>query len=217
MKNGIYMANELIYLKYLFVCIPAITSISFLMYEHKIKTYFAQMFCSIITVQQIFRWIILVAVGISISFFYSIKTGDNVFQDSYPSIRTLLIGCIYLLITGLVEEIAWRGFLLEQVSFERKGIFNIVFVGIAWTLWHMPMWIIRNSLCTEQIIYLCIWTILISFILGITYYQCKNVLLIALVHAAFNISYLAPMQYNIITLAIVIAVGTLPAKKVMQE
>ena len=77
----------------------------------------------------------------------------------------------------------------------------------------MPMWIIRNSLGMEQIACLCIWTLLVSVVLGITYYQCKNILLIAILHATFNTCYLAPMQFNIVLLAIVLSVGTLLYKK----
>ena len=90
---------------------------------------------------------------------------------------------------------------------------NVLFVGAVWAVWHMPMWIIRNSLGMEQIVYLCIWTLLVSVVLGITYYQCRNILLIAIMHAIFNICYLAPIQYNIVVLAIIIFVGTLLYKK----
>ncbi|MDE6742891.1 MAG: CPBP family intramembrane metalloprotease [Lachnospiraceae bacterium] len=212
-QHGIFVANGLFFVKYLFVCIPAITAILFLIYEHNLKKYFVQMFLDKIPTRHILRWIIFVVVGILVSYCYSVIVEVDLFQSSYSPITTLLISCIYLFITGLVEEIAWRGFLLERVSFEKKSIFNIIFVGVAWTIWHMPMWIIRNSLCTEQIIYFCIWTILVSYVIGTTYYQCQNVLLIALIHATFNISYLAPVQYNVIILAIVIAIGTLFTKK----
>ena len=197
-QHGISLASGFLFLKYLFVCIPVITSVLFLICEHNFKTYFTQMFSGIITARHILNGIAYVVVGILVSYCYSVIAGVDLFQTSYPSITTLLIGCVYLFITGFVEEIAWRGFLLERVSFEKKSMFNIIFVGVAWTIWHMPMWIIRNSLRTEQVIYFCIWTILVSFVLGITYYQCKNVLLVALIHAAFNISYLAPVQCNII-------------------
>ena len=99
------------------------------------------------------------------------------------------------------------GFLLERLPF--KKIKSVLFVGAVWAVWHIPMWIIRNSLGMEQIVWLCIWTLLVSAVLGIIYYQCRNILLIAIMHAAFNICYLAPIQYNIVVLAIIIFAGTL--------
>ena len=66
------------------------------------------------------------------------------------------------------------------------------------------MWIIRNSLGAGQVIPLCIWTILVSVVLGIAYYQCKNLLFVAILHVTFNICYLAPIAYNIAALALVI-------------
>lgn len=212
-QHGIVLANRLLLLKYLFVCIPAITAILLLLCERNFKIYFLQMFSEKIAIKNILIWIIFIVVGIFVSYCYLLVTGIDVFKNTYLSITTLLTNSVYLFITGFVEEIAWRGFLLERVSLKKKSIYNIIFVGIVWTVWHMPMWIIRNSLCFEEIIYLCIWTILISFVLGITYYQCRNILLVAMLHTTFNIYYLAPIQYNIVTLAIIITIGALLIKK----
>lgn len=151
------------------------------------------------------------AIGIFDSYCYSFIVKTDVFKNEYLTVISLLTSCIYLLITVFVEEIAWRGFLLERLPF--KKIKSVLFVGAVWTVWHIPMWIIRNSLGIEQIICLCIWTLLISVVLGITYYQCRNILLITIMHATFNICYLAPIQYNIVVLAIIIFVGTLLYKK----
>ena len=116
---------------------------------------------------------------------------------------------MYLFATAFVEELAWRGFLLEQVSFQGESICSIILVGIIWTIWHLPMWIIRNSLGAGQIIPLCIWTLLVSAVLGIAYYQCRNLLFVAILHVTFNICYLAPIAYNIAALALVIVIVAL--------
>ncbi len=211
-QNGIVIPNGLLLLKYLYVCIPAIAAIFLLICEQNVKAYIVQMFSGKITIKYILIWAICMVAGILISYCYSLIIGVDVFKNIYVTITTLLMSCLYLLITAFVEEIAWRGFLLERLSFHKK-IYNVIFVGIVWAVWHMPMWIIRNALGVEQIIYLCIWTFLISVVLGITYYQCRNILLIAILHATFNICYLAPMQYNIVVLAIVISIGTLLKKQ----
>ena len=210
-QNGIIIPNGLLYLKYLYVCIPTMAAIFLLICEKNIKVYFTQMFSGKITIKYILTGIISMAVGIFGSYCYSFIVKTDVFKNTYSTVISLLTSCIYLLITAFVEEIAWRGFLLERLPF--KKIKSVLFVGAVWAVWHMPMWIIRNSLGMEQIVCLCIWTLLVSVVLGITYYQCRNILLIAIMHAAFNICYLAPIQYNIVVLATIIFVGTLLYKK----
>ncbi len=211
-QNGIIIPNILLYLKYLYVCIPAIVTMILLIYGRNVKVYFAQMYSGKITVQYILIWAICMGAGILGSYCYSFIAGEDVFKKTYFTAASLFTSCIYLLITAFVEEIAWRGFLLEWLPFQKK-ISSVIFVGVVWAVWHMPMWIIRNSSGMEQIVCLCIWTLLVSVVLGMTYYLCRNVLLIAILHAAFNICYVAPMQYNIVVLMVVISVGTLWYKK----
>ena len=211
-QNGIIIPNIVLYLKYLYVCIPAIVTIFLLICEQNVKVLFFHMLSGKITVKYILIWAICLGVGIMSSYCYSFIVGADVFKSIYLTVTSLVSSCIYLLITAIVEEIAWRGFLLERLSFEKR-ISSVIFVGVVWAVWHMPMWIIRNSLGIEQIVCLCIWTLLVSVVLGMTYYRCRNILLIAILHATFNICYLAPMQYNIVALAIVISVGTLFYKK----
>ena len=176
-----------------------------------IKVYFTRMFSGKITIKYILTGVICMAAGIFASYCYSFIVKTDVFKNTYSTVISLLTSFIYLLITAFAEEIAWRGFLLERLPF--KNIKSVLFVGAVWAVWHMPMWIIRNSLGMEQIVYLCIWTLLVSIVLGITYDQCRNILLIAIMHAIFNICYLAPIQYNIVVLATIIFVGTLLYKK----
>lgn len=205
-QNGITIPGILLYLKYLYVCIPAIAAIFLLICEQNIKDYFTQMFSGKITIKYILIWAICMVAGIFGSYCYSFIAETDVYKNTYSTVTSLLTSCTYLLITAFVEEIAWRGFLLERIPF--KKINSVLFVGVIWAVWHMPMWIIRNSLGIEQIFCFCIWTLLVSVVLGLTYYQCRNILLIAIMHATFNICYLAPTLYNIAVLTIVISVKT---------
>lgn len=213
-QHGISVPNGLSLLKYLFVCIPAANAFLFLAFEHRLKKNFATAFSGKIALKQIGTWAILMFAGLSVSFCYSLAARTDLLQNTYPSVTVLLASCMYLFVTAFVEELAWRGFLLEQVSFQGENICSILLVGIIWTIWHLPMWIIRNSLGAGQIIPLCIWTLLVSVVLGIAYYQCRNLLFIAILHTTFNICYLAPIAYNIAALALVlIAVALLWRQK----
>ena len=213
-QHGISVPNGLSLLKYLFVCIPAASAFLFLSFEHRLKKYFATAFSGKIALKQIGIWAIMVFAGVSVSLCYSFAARTELFQNTYPSVMVLLASCMYLFVTAFVEELAWRGFLLEQVSFRGESICSIILVGIIWTIWHLPMWIVRNSLGAGQVIPLCIWTLLVSVVLGAAYYQCRNLLFIAILHATFNICYLAPIAYNIAALALVlIAVALLWRQK----
>lgn len=216
-RRGLSAAADFLFLRYFFVCIPAVAAAFLLIFERNLKTFAVRMFSQKITIKQLFMWVLFLAAGILTSGCYSLITGLNIFQNTYPSIASLFAGFVYLFITGLVEEVAWRGFLLERISSPKKNLYHIIFVGIIWTIWHMPMWIIRNSLGFEEITYLCIWTLLVSIILGTAYYQCKNILFIALLHATFNTSYIAPVPYNTIILAIIIAASALTGRRRMQN
>lgn len=202
-QHGISVPEGLSLLKYLFVCIPAASVFLFLAFEHRLKKYFSAAFSGKITLKQIGTWAILVFAGLSVSFFYSLAARTDLLQNTYPSVIALLTSCMYLFATAFVEELAWRGFLLEQVSIQGESVCGILLVGCIWTIWHLPMWIIRNSLGAGQIIPLCIWTLLVSVVLGITYYQCRNLLFVAILHATFNICFLAPVVNNIAALALV--------------
>lgn len=58
------------------------------------------------------------------------------------------------------------------------------------------MWLIRNSLPILDILYLSIWTMLISIILGVLYYVYENIFSVALLHMIFNVCFLAPVKNN---------------------
>ena len=68
------------------------------------------------------------AVGIFGSYCYSFLVKTDVFKNTYSTVISLLTSCIYLLITAFVEEIAWRGFLLKWLPFQK--IKSVLFVGI---------------------------------------------------------------------------------------
>ncbi|MCI9316678.1 MAG: CPBP family intramembrane metalloprotease, partial [Oscillospiraceae bacterium] len=68
--------------------------------------------------------------------------------------------------------------------------------GIAWALWHIPMWAVRNSLGPAEIAPLLLWAVLISGALGSFYCAYENLLSVSLLHMAVNICFLAPAAWN---------------------
>lgn len=192
-------------LKYGFVFIPAIISVLFLIHEHKLGKYLIDNFKGI-TPKEIISCIIIVLVCISITWCYSLTLNVDLFSNTYSSVASLLLNCVYLYGTALIEEMAWRGFLFQQVITEKKRIFSALFVGVVWAAWHIPMWAIRNSMGLAEIIPLFIWAVVLSIILGLFYHAFKNILSVALLHMVFNVCFLASPKYNIIIVLLAIMV-----------
>lgn len=206
-RFGMIVPESIVSLKYLFIFTPAIMAALTLLCERNLTAFLHRLLCFKPKVKDFSVCFVFLALGISVSYYYQIQTGVNVFKNAYPSLITPFFGSIYLFFTGLIEEAAWRGFLLERVSHKGKGLGAIIFVGIIWALWHIPMWTIRNALSFVEISPLFIWAILTSIVLGIAYYKYKNIFVVSVLHMIFNTCFLSPVEYNIVVLAVVI-IGT---------
>jgi membrane protease YdiL (CAAX protease family) len=45
----------------------------------------------------------------------------------------------------LPEELAWRGYALDSLQVKRKALTSSLILGIAWTVWHLPLFFIQGS------------------------------------------------------------------------
>ena len=176
------------------------------MLKHRyLKKWIRALFVEKVKIQEIFSCIILGSIGLCFSIIYCLVVGEkDLFTNSYPSVLAVIFTCSYLFITALLEEIAWRGFLLSKLAAAKGKEIALVYVGIIWVIWHIPMWAIRNSLGYKEIITYAIWTILISLILGILFYRFKSILIVSLSHMIFNTCFIAPVKYNVILLACIL-------------
>ena len=112
--------SQWIIVRKILICVHSRYSCFFLLVcEQNIKVYFTRMFSGKITIKYIFIGVILLFAGIFDSYCYSFIAKTDVFKNIYSTVISLLTSCIYLLITAFVEEIAWRGFLLERLSFKK--------------------------------------------------------------------------------------------------
>lgn len=200
-KNGIPVFQMALNLKYLFVIVPLAVSILF-SFKHKcLKKWFLSLFAEKIKLQAILSCIILACIGLSFSAIYCLIVDEkDLFTNSYPTALAVVLSCSYLFATALLEEIAWRGFLLKKIAAVEGKKIALIYVGIVWAIWHIPMWTIRNSLEYKEILIYFIWTILISFILGIYFFIHKNILIVSLSHMIFNTCFIIPVKYSLILL-----------------
>ena len=151
---------------------PFFVSILFMLRHRYLKKWFRALFVEKVKLQAIFSCIILGSIGLCFSIIYCLFVGEkDLFISSYPSILAVVFNCSYLFVTALLEEMAWRGFLLNKLAAAKGKKFALVYVGIIWVIWHIPMWAVRNSLEIREILMYAIWTILISLIFRNTFFQ----------------------------------------------
>lgn len=182
-------------LKACFVLIPALISLLFLAGERSLKGYFSSRFKKI-SLKEIALCGGAALLGVLTTGVFAFVEKFDLFHSTYSSILSFGTSCGYLFLTALVEEVAWRGFLLERVEEGRRSVTTALVVGVIWAGWHLPMWIIRNSLSGTEIVPLFLWTVLISLVLGSVYSAFRNILSVALLHMIFNVCFLAPVGYN---------------------
>ena len=194
-RSGAMVPGVLLYGRYFFVLIPALISAIFLAWEGTVKACWLDSFKKI-SANEIIICIVAALIGVLTTCGFSFWQKTGLFRDAYPSVGSFAASAVYLFMTALAEEMAWRGFLLRHIAAGRKRALSAGVTGVIWAVWHIPMWTIRNSLGPEEVIPLLIWAVLISLILGTVYFRFENLLSAALLHMVFNICFLAPAKYN---------------------
>ncbi|GAP41715.1 CPBP family intramembrane glutamic endopeptidase [Flexilinea flocculi] len=58
----------------------------------------------------------------------------------------MLLFAVFMLLFGpLPEELAWRGYALEQLQKRWNALAASLFLGTVWTVWHLPLFLIPGS------------------------------------------------------------------------
>lgn len=197
-KCGVDVPKVFIAAKYLFVAVPLIVSVIFAAVNGEFVKWLRGMFATKITKKPLMCCAAAGALGLIFSLIYSfIAVKPNLFYENYPTILSVITGSVYLFFTAMLEEIAWRGYLLNTLSNSNKTNIALLCTGISWAIWHIPMWAIRNSLELREMALYFVWTLLISFVIGNLFITYKSVILAALLHMLFNTCFIAPVEYNI--------------------
>ncbi len=193
----------------MFVLIPVVISLVFEIREHTLKQWVLFLFTRRLPARSILQCALFISIGLGSSYGYAMVAGEpDLFINTYSTIFSVFLNSIYLFAIALLEEMAWRGFFLKRLSMKQEKMRFIFYVGVIWGLWHIPMWSIRNLLTVQEIILYFVWTILLSFILGMFYYRYHSVLILAFLHMIFNTCFLAPVQWNILIVLIVVPILT---------
>ncbi len=207
-RLGFSLTNMLLNAKYIFVLIPLAVSLFFVIRAHSTKRWFFGLFRCENFVTGMLISMAFAVIGICLTVAYSLAAAmPDLLIGNYPDLLSAAGQFIYLFAMAFIEEIAWRGFLLDQLSVKGKRIRYTLFSGIIWGIWHIPMWSIRNMLGIWEISILLLWSLLLALVLGILYYKCHNILLCAFLHTIFNTCFLAPVSWNVVIISIIAAVG----------
>ena len=103
-------------------------------------------------------------------------------------ILTLALFTQFIFLLG--EEIGWRGFLLPKLLTISNWLISSIIVGIAWAIWHIPLFLISNT--TQSNISFSLYFIDLmasTFIFTWIFFHTKGSVLIAgMFHASINFS-----------------------------
>lgn len=182
-----------------FVLVPPLATLGFLLPAGKAKSHILEN-CRAFSPQEAVACLGIAVLGCLVSLAYALATEAHLFRDSYGSIGGLAASCVYLYATAFAEELAWRAFFLKSLAAGGKKAGSLLLAGMAWAFWHIPMWVARNGMGAKDIPFLLLWAVLVSFVLGWLYLRHGNLLSAALCHMFFNVSFLAPIQYNVAAL-----------------
>ena len=204
-RAGVPISEAIVTSRYLFVVVPLAVSIFFVIKHKQVRNWLSALFAEKIGMHAILSCVVLAMVGLSFSAIYYLIAGDkNSFSSIYPTVISAVVSCGYLFITAMIEELAWRGFLLSKLSMAKGKPAALIYVGIVWTIWHIPMWTVRNSLEFGEILVYSVWTIFVSIVLGFLFYRYKSILVVSLSHMVFNTCFFAPVVYNTILLGLML-------------
>ncbi|MFX1282929.1 MAG: type II CAAX prenyl endopeptidase Rce1 family protein [Promethearchaeota archaeon] len=104
------------------------------------------------------------------------------------------------LITGATgEELGWRGFLQPHLQQKYSPLVSSIIVGLAWGLWHLPLWLTGIWTDTNLVLYL-IKIIAYSIVIGWAFNNTNQSLFLAsMFHYFINVSILS-IDLGLITL-----------------
>ena len=191
---GYAVPSILLQMKYLFVEVPIIFSLICIRKHTSIKGWLGSLFARKIRFE---CWVIcgvLALCGIVCT---------SIFSRAALSEQSSLFGALYLFLMATLEEIAWRGFRLDSML-KKTEKYAIWIVSLEWAIWHIPMWMIRNSVGLDEILFWIVYTVFIGNILGRCMVRYKNIIVPVLLHTIFNLCYLLQIKVNALVAACIL-------------
>ncbi len=105
-------------------------------------------------------------------------------------IATLPINYLFFFLQGVAflgEEYGWRGFLQEKMQRKCGKRIGVVFLGIIWELWHMPIWFSVYHVDSIGLALRFLSTVSFAIIIGYVYMKSNNIWVCAFMHYSINL------------------------------
>ncbi len=206
-RIGYSVPNALIQAKYLFVLVPIIFSLLFVGRKTSIKKWLHHLFTIKMEIEALVVCSVIAFCGIFCT---------SILDKEAWNEMSLLFSICYLFLMAILEEIAWRGFCLESVMKKRTAGIAVLIVSFEWAIWHIPMWMIRNSLGVNEVVFWLVYTVLVGNILGNCMIRYKNILVPIILHTIFNVCFLMKITISIMVV-LGIWIGCLILKTVTEK
>lgn len=58
---------------------------------------------------------------------------------------SILLSILFATLFPFIEELGWRGYLLDRLQEKYSALVSSLILGILWSLWHLPTFFIRDS------------------------------------------------------------------------
>lgn len=104
----------------------------------------------------------------------------------YTYMDIIPIAIFAVLIGPLGEETGWRGFALPRLQKRFGVVAATIILGSIWSLFHLPLWFVRDSMQTMPFGVFYIIIVSSSFIYTYLFNKTKSLLLTFLFHFSFN-------------------------------
>jgi len=112
-------------------------------------------------------------------------------QIELPAINLVVLIPLFLFsilfYAAIGEEVGWRGFALKKLQMKYNPFKASLFIGIAWSVWHIGYFTLVENYTIQNIPAVVIWTFIASFISTWFFNKTNgNVLILILFHASVN-------------------------------
>lgn len=91
---------------------------------------------------------------------------------------------------GGLEEVGWRGFMLENLLSNNKysKFLSVLAIGCIWELWHLPLFFMVGSYQEQYVSFgiHTLWTIATAFVLGALYIRSRSTMMCIFAHCIIN-------------------------------
>jgi membrane protease YdiL (CAAX protease family) len=142
---------------------------------------------------------------------YNLFSGQPFISLLPITAAVLLVNIIFLAIASLGEEIGWRGVALPALLQRYSPLTASAILGIVWATWHLPFWILIDTLSQYGAGYFVLNYIFIvptTFYITWVFINSKGSLLLPVVlHLVFNIINVAIFQVTSTTNSFAMFVG----------